>query len=279
MYEIEDGFEMIKVERKKRIRIFKSNPEVNRVNYKNIITYIYALLHPETKEVRYVGKTIDLKARYANHCSNNAKRHVCNWIKSLFPLKPEMILLEEVYKNWIEAERFWIEYINFIGANLTNVSIGGDGLLGYKHKPETIAKLKNKEVTEETRAKMKESWKTRPPVSAETRAKMSESGKGNQRRKNILHATESKKKMSEKRKLENLSKETRSNKSQGQSNRISKLKPYSNNKARVKGISETQSGSFTTKLWLNGKAYKIGTFETLEEAILKQEKARVVYEA
>ena len=63
--------------------------------------YIYGLADPETKMIRYVGQTNNLKRRFNAHIqeaksyrSNNRK---INWINSILNrnLIPEMILLDE----------------------------------------------------------------------------------------------------------------------------------------------------------------------------------------
>lgn len=46
------------------------------------ITYIYTLSDPITGDIRYVGKTTNLKQRYKAHCnpSNNKHTHKYNWV-------------------------------------------------------------------------------------------------------------------------------------------------------------------------------------------------------
>lgn len=103
---------------------------------KSIKIYIYTLSDPETKEIRYVGKTNNLKSRYNNHISHNIKTHCCNWIKSLKKrnLLPIMEVIEKANDdNWVEREQFWISQFN----NLTNQTIGGEGLCGIKASDET----------------------------------------------------------------------------------------------------------------------------------------------
>lgn len=106
---------------------------------KERITYIYALIDPRNNECRYVGKTVNLISRFNNHCTDSLKQntHKANWIKLLYPLKPELIVIEKVSENWIEAEEFWIKYFSFIGARLTNLTNGGEGCLGYRHTDES----------------------------------------------------------------------------------------------------------------------------------------------
>lgn len=109
-------------------------------------TYIYALVHPETKEIKYVGKTDRPKARLREHITDSRKPGRKNkreaWIKSLLnnELKPELIILEKVTKDeWKKKEREWIARYK---GQLKNDTDGGDGIDGYKHTPESLFKMK-----------------------------------------------------------------------------------------------------------------------------------------
>ena len=93
--------------------------------------YIYALKHPETKEVRYIGKSINPDVRYKYHLYNAGKfkRHSSLWIKSLLDINllPEIEIIEECDEtNWEEREQYHIKQYD----NLTNHTLGGDGRLG-----------------------------------------------------------------------------------------------------------------------------------------------------
>lgn len=122
---------------------------------------IYTLADPTTGEIRYVGKAIDLAARFHGHFYENhqtSKSHKANWIKSLKDrgLKPVMEVLEQTTDDdWQESERFWIESLRQLGFKLTNLTVGGDGItrmlpevrekirqkkLGTKASPETLEK-------------------------------------------------------------------------------------------------------------------------------------------
>lgn len=85
--------------------------------------YIYTLSHPETNEVRYVGKTINTKRRYKQHLYDKRGSHKGSWVKSLRKegLKPVLTILETCEDNWQEREIYWISQYD----NLTNHSIGG----------------------------------------------------------------------------------------------------------------------------------------------------------
>lgn len=107
------------------------------------VVYIYALSHPTTKEIRYVGKTENLKVRYNGHvCLSDFKRtRVAKWIKGLLlvGLKPAMSTLEVVNdKGWQAREVHWIAKLREDGADLLNICPGGEGgsVKGHYTMPE-----------------------------------------------------------------------------------------------------------------------------------------------
>lgn len=75
--------------------------------------YIYKLIDPVSKEIRYIGKTGNMKNRFSSHISNakKSKSHLAHWLtklrnKGLFPI---MEIIEECnLDNWEEREIFWI---------------------------------------------------------------------------------------------------------------------------------------------------------------------------
>lgn len=85
--------------------------------------YIYTLSDPTTNEVRYVGKTINIKRRYKQHLYDKRTTHKCNWVQSLRKegLKPILTIIETCNDNWQEREIYWISQYD----NLTNFSDGG----------------------------------------------------------------------------------------------------------------------------------------------------------
>src|ERR1035437_8118777 len=96
------------------------------------MAFIYALIHPETKEIRYVGKTQGpLSFRYKRHTqdSKRGESHVYRWWRSLGDdITPEMIILEEnPLDNLSDAEKRWILKGKAEGWRLTNMTPGGDG--------------------------------------------------------------------------------------------------------------------------------------------------------
>lgn len=125
-----------------------------------MIHYIYTLSNPTTNEVRYVGKTINIKRRYKQHLYDKRQTsHKSSWITSLklINLKPILRVIEECTNdNWEDRERFWITQFD----NLTNIKTGGNGGDDYKRTltSESIEKIrtanKNKIVSDEQKAKI-----------------------------------------------------------------------------------------------------------------------------
>ena len=133
-------------------------------------TTIYGIQDPTNDQLRYVGKTsVGLGRRLDKHiapCKLKKGSHCQNWLKGLVAqgIRPEIFEIETVDGNGNDAERFWISYFRYIGADLTNIAAGGEGAPGVK-------------VSAETRAKLSKAL-TGSVHSAETRKKMSESLKG-----------------------------------------------------------------------------------------------------
>lgn len=114
-------------------------------------TSIYGLIDPRTHTLRYVGKTVFApRRRLAAHMwgarKERRKRHLFAWLVGLQErsIAPEIIILEEIAPggDWEEAEKFWIAYFRFLGADLCNITIGGEGTAGRKASAEEVARLK-----------------------------------------------------------------------------------------------------------------------------------------
>src|SRR6266566_4630373 len=105
------------------------------------MVFIYGLADPITREIRYVGKATDLQKRLSFHLSKrslrtNSPKNI--WIRSLLykELKPIIIVLQKCsVDSWAECERAWIVTFRMVGANITNISDGGEGVL--EKTPET----------------------------------------------------------------------------------------------------------------------------------------------
>lgn len=115
------------------------------------VTYIYGLIDPRNHQLRYVGKTVLRPARRLTTHQWQArkakqKRHVLAWLSGLDAdgVSPEIVEIERVppLGDWEEAEQFWIAYYKFVGADLCNLTIGGDGAPGAKASEERKAKLR-----------------------------------------------------------------------------------------------------------------------------------------
>ncbi len=106
---------------------------------------IYAAVHPETKELRYVGKTErDLDVRVNEHrwSANSGKvTHFCCWWRSLRGVEPDFEILETVQgtvEDLNKAEIFWIDHLGTLGYRLTNHEAGGEGRTAGFTQPEAV---------------------------------------------------------------------------------------------------------------------------------------------
>jgi len=211
---------------------------------------IYAYLDPRNGLIRYIGKsTIGLDRPKNFHAHG---QHCGNWIKNLTTdnLEPEILILEELSDNASieeinEAEIFHISYWRFLGANLTNLTVGGDGIPGLKHSEETKLKMskaaKGKPKSPEHIAKIaklrlgKVPWnkglKT-GPLPEEVKLKLSKAQKGKPHKRGWKLSEEVRSKMSLARKGHLVSEETKKRISEAQKGKEVPLE-------RRKRISET----------------------------------------
>lgn len=118
----------------------------------NKIVYIYTLIDPISQEIRYVGKTENIKKRQLCHISNTSgKNKKVNWIKSLKKqnLIPFFEVIDEVEEyEWEFWEKYWISQCKAWGYKLTNTTDGGDGgntigKLPSELRAATIQKIKD----------------------------------------------------------------------------------------------------------------------------------------
>jgi hypothetical protein len=118
--------------------------------------YIYGLIDPKTKQLRYVGQTAQNKKYPSSHWKRKRKRerkdHCHCWVRSVLfdGLIPDIIIVQEVEteSDLNEAETFWIAYFKMIGCNLTNMTEGGEGTRGF------ISPTKGKKLSEEHKKKI-----------------------------------------------------------------------------------------------------------------------------
>lgn len=103
------------------------------------IQYIYALICPESRQVKYVGKTQNIKRRVRQHILKSKKfLHLegkNKWIRDLDlkDLKPIVKILEACSEdlNWNEREKYWIKYYSDINP-LFNQTEGGEDYIFEK---------------------------------------------------------------------------------------------------------------------------------------------------
>ena len=108
-------------------------------------TFIYGLYCPITNELRYIGKSNDVKSRLNSH-RKNSKKLISEkdiWINSLIinGQSPLLRVIEEVkIEDWKCKEKFYIKYFLDNGCRLLNQCGGGNGMnfgnkTSFKGKP------------------------------------------------------------------------------------------------------------------------------------------------
>ena len=112
-------------------------------------TVIYSLVDPRSGQTRYVGKTArGMLARLISH-KHAAKRGqlpVNRWVMKLIRETgsgPIFNWIESVPDgaDWAARERFWIAEMRKRGADLLNLTEGGEGLAGHVFSQEHRAKI------------------------------------------------------------------------------------------------------------------------------------------
>jgi len=121
--------------------------------------YIYTLSCPTTGQIKYVGKTINLKQRFRDHMKDyrNMNKNK-SWIKSLKirGLSPVMQVIDVCLgEDWRFMEDFWIQILKTWGFDLKNQIHGGRGItvLSEESKNKISLSLKGKKQSEERRLK------------------------------------------------------------------------------------------------------------------------------
>lgn len=124
---------------------------------------IYGLADPNSKQLRYIGKTVlKIETRLLQHLFNSrrsTKHRLHRWIRSLEKqnLEPEIFLIEE-HVVWTEAEPFWIAYFKSLGCRLLNICSGGQGIQMTPEIAKKISKTRKEKglsVSKETLLKNK----------------------------------------------------------------------------------------------------------------------------
>lgn len=125
---------------------FLLEEEFNMPKYNNLIQNlekpekkicIYGLLDPHTKEIKYIGQTIQGIKRIKEHYHKSHKRNKITNLLSrsklwIYNLKKQNKIFEVIYLEYFEdeifldeAEIFWINYFKFLGCQLLNHLDGG----------------------------------------------------------------------------------------------------------------------------------------------------------
>lgn len=127
---------------------------------------IYGLIDPRNGQLRYVGKSCSGMKRPAGHTEPSRllreRTHKAMWLRQLLGagLRPDIQVLESSASadELNEAEQFHIAYWRFVGADLTNLTDGGEGSVGHKQTPEHTEKIaksnRGRIHTSQTRARM-----------------------------------------------------------------------------------------------------------------------------
>lgn len=93
--------------------------------------YIYALIDPRDGATRYVGKTVNMKVRLAQHVADGGgSRRKQQWLQELKALafSPEVKILAEVdSENCFQEEKSWIKRMIDNGCDLVNGNMGRGG--------------------------------------------------------------------------------------------------------------------------------------------------------
>lgn len=91
----------------------------------NMSFYIYALVDPDTNQIRYIGMSLDPRRRLRQHMRETKKNAGKNiWIDGLKARRrtPYLLILETVAieADPFERERWWIGFGHYSGWPLTN---------------------------------------------------------------------------------------------------------------------------------------------------------------
>lgn len=111
---------------------------------------IYALTEGVDGSVRYVGKTSRyLFERHKQHLREARKGRslpVSRWLAKQECSHIRAIEFVPDGQDWVARERYWIKYYRDAGANLLNLTDGGEGLSGHRfskeHRASIAAKLR-----------------------------------------------------------------------------------------------------------------------------------------
>lgn len=92
---------------------------------------IYGLCDPFSGQLRYIGKTDNVRERLRQHvCDARRGRttRTAAWIRSLLKMHkwPRAVTIERTTEDqWQEREKYWIAHFREVGCDLTNTTCGG----------------------------------------------------------------------------------------------------------------------------------------------------------
>lgn len=108
---------------------------------KNSVGSIYTLSDPRTKEIRYIGQTIQfLERRLDDHIRIDPAftSKLSEWVKSLLldGVEPEidLVWMYESEDELNEGEKFWIRFGKLAGLDLVNSTAGGSRRMSSHYK-------------------------------------------------------------------------------------------------------------------------------------------------
>ena len=146
------------------------------------MTHIYALIDPETAQMRYVGKSNDPIRRLGRHLSTArmdtkiGNKKFEKWLLELVARghRPGIVVLETIeHIRWKDAERYWISQLRAAGFALLNVHPGGAGPsrrrwstggrpLSEEHRAAISETLRGRVFSDEHRQRLSEASKGKP---------------------------------------------------------------------------------------------------------------------
>ena len=134
-------------------------------------TNIYALVDPETREIRYCGKANNPASRLIGNFKKPCNSETRKWFDSLRErgLYPEIQIVEIVdSEKWEEREIYWIAEFRRRGFSLTNKSVGGGGpgFIPSKPRPDQSRRMKGTTKPAAWRAALSASLKASPKMRA-----------------------------------------------------------------------------------------------------------------
>lgn len=161
---------------------------------------VYQLVDPRSGETRYIGMTSNEAQRRQRHRRGGEKTHCGRWKDALNAagMEPvfDVIEVQESLEDAVAAEQYTIAIARSLGCDLTNLTDGGEGTLGWTHTPEWKAKNRSiklgRKASPETIERCRQAQRSRaavvftPDVRAKTAAAVRERWKDPEHRRKVL---------------------------------------------------------------------------------------------